>query len=85
MDLTLMSSFRPFTGETYSSLMCQYIEFVVDHLLVSLGNDKVYNETNPFDIMDMISQWPACMKRPNDDVNRFRYVFFFFFINKKYI
>jgi len=36
-------------------LMCQYIEFVADHLLVSLGNDKVYNKTNPFDFMDMIS------------------------------
>ncbi|KAF8165460.1 ribonucleotide reductase small subunit [Crassisporium funariophilum] len=38
-----------------SDLMCQYIEFVADRLLVSLGNDKVYNKTNPFDFMDMIS------------------------------
>ena len=38
-----------------STLMCQYIEFVADRLLVSLGNDKVYNVTNPFDFMDMIS------------------------------
>jgi len=38
-----------------STLMCQYIEFVADRLLVSLGNDKVYNSTNPFDFMDMIS------------------------------
>lgn len=36
-------------------LMCQYIEFVADRLLVSLGNDKEYNVTNPFDFMDMIS------------------------------
>jgi len=35
--------------------MCQYIEFVADRLLVSLGNDKVYDVTNPFDFMDMIS------------------------------
>ena len=35
--------------------MCQYTEFVADSLLVSLGNDKVYNITNPFDFMDMIS------------------------------
>jgi ribonucleotide reductase beta subunit family protein with ferritin-like domain len=35
--------------------MCQYIEFVADRLPVSLGNDKVYNVTNPFDFMDMIS------------------------------
>ncbi|KAF8192482.1 ribonucleotide reductase small subunit [Pholiota molesta] len=38
-----------------ADLMCQYIEFVADRLLVSLGNDKVYNKTNPFDFMDMIS------------------------------
>lgn len=38
-----------------SVLMCQYIEFVADRLLVALGNDKVYNVTNPFDFMDMIS------------------------------
>lgn len=38
-----------------AKLMCQYIEFVADRLLVSLGNDKVYNATNPFDFMDMIS------------------------------
>ena len=37
-----------------STLMCQYIEFITDRLLVSLGNDKVYNITNPFDFMDMI-------------------------------
>lgn len=35
--------------------MCQYIEFVADRLLVSLGNEKVYNKSNPFDFMDMIS------------------------------
>lgn len=38
-----------------SELMCQYIEFVADRLLVSLGNKKVYNKENPFDFMDMIS------------------------------
>ena len=35
--------------------MCQYIEFVADRLLVSLGNDKVYNATNPFPWMELIS------------------------------
>ncbi|KDR83868.1 hypothetical protein GALMADRAFT_236326 [Galerina marginata CBS 339.88] len=35
--------------------MCQYIEFVADRLLVSLGNSKYYSSTNPFDFMDMIS------------------------------
>jgi ribonucleoside-diphosphate reductase subunit M2 len=38
-----------------SDLMCDYIEFVADRLLISLGNDKVYNKSNPFDFMDMIS------------------------------
>jgi ribonucleoside-diphosphate reductase subunit M2 len=38
-----------------AKLMCQYIEFVADRLLVTLGNDKVYAVTNPFDFMDMIS------------------------------
>lgn len=36
-------------------LMKQYIEFVADRLLVELGNEKVYNVSNPFDFMDMIS------------------------------
>lgn len=38
-----------------AQLMCQYIEFVADHLLVALGQPKVYNATNPFDFMELIS------------------------------
>jgi len=38
-----------------AELMQQYIEFVADRLLVALGCDKVYNATNPFDFMEMIS------------------------------
>jgi ribonucleoside-diphosphate reductase beta chain len=38
-----------------AKLMTQYLEFVTDRLLVDLGCDKVYNVTNPFDFMDMIS------------------------------
>lgn len=38
-----------------AELMCQYIEFVADRLLLALGNQKVYNATNPFPFMDMIS------------------------------
>jgi ribonucleoside-diphosphate reductase beta chain len=38
-----------------ADLMCQYIQFVADRLLVSLGNEKVYNVTNPFSWMDLIS------------------------------
>jgi ribonucleoside-diphosphate reductase beta chain len=38
-----------------SDLMAQYIEFVADRLLVELGNEKVYNASNPFDFMEMIS------------------------------
>ena len=38
-----------------AKLMCQYIEFVADRLLVALGNSKFYNSTNPFDFMENIS------------------------------
>ncbi|KAL1976578.1 hypothetical protein VTN31DRAFT_2860 [Thermomyces dupontii] len=38
-----------------AKLMCQYIEFVADRLLVALGNKKYYHATNPFDFMDNIS------------------------------
>jgi ribonucleoside-diphosphate reductase subunit M2 len=38
-----------------ANLMKQYIEFVADRLLVSLGNDKYYKSTNPFDFMENIS------------------------------
>ena len=38
-----------------ADLMSQYIEFVADRWLQELGYDKVYNATNPFDFMEMIS------------------------------
>ncbi|MEL6970120.1 MAG: ribonucleotide-diphosphate reductase subunit beta [Bacteroidota bacterium] len=38
-----------------ADLMCQYIEFVADRLLVALRHDKVYNVENPFPWMDLIS------------------------------
>ncbi len=38
-----------------SDLMCQYIEFVADRLLLALGYSKVYLATNPFDFMENIS------------------------------
>jgi ribonucleoside-diphosphate reductase beta chain len=38
-----------------ADLMCQYIEFVADRLLAELGCAKIYNASNPFDFMDMIS------------------------------
>jgi len=38
-----------------SELMKQYIEFVADRLLQMLNIDKVYNSSNPFDWMEMIS------------------------------
>ena len=38
-----------------SKLMMQYIEFVADRLLFTLGVPKYYNSTNPFDWMHMIS------------------------------
>ncbi|TYJ56759.1 hypothetical protein B9479_002529 [Cryptococcus floricola] len=38
-----------------SGLMCQYMEFVADRLVVDLGYPKIYNATNPFDWMELIS------------------------------
>jgi ribonucleoside-diphosphate reductase subunit M2 len=38
-----------------SDLMTRYIEFVADRLLVALGHPKLYNATNPFDWMELIS------------------------------
>ncbi len=38
-----------------ADLMCQYIEFVADRLLMALKQPKVYNAENPFPWMDMIS------------------------------
>ena len=38
-----------------AKLMTQYLEFVTDRLLVELQCEKVYNVTNPFDFIDMIS------------------------------
>ena len=38
-----------------SKMMAQYIEFVADRLLVALGAPKLYNATNPFDWMELIS------------------------------
>jgi ribonucleoside-diphosphate reductase beta chain len=38
-----------------AKLMSQYIEFVADRWLVELGYDRVYNASNPFDFMEMIS------------------------------
>ena len=38
-----------------SKLMIQYIEFVADRLSLQLGYDKIYNASNPFDFMELIS------------------------------
>jgi ribonucleotide reductase beta subunit family protein with ferritin-like domain len=38
-----------------AELMSQYIEFVADRLAVQLGTPKIYNSSNPFDFMEMIS------------------------------
>jgi ribonucleoside-diphosphate reductase subunit M2 len=38
-----------------SVLMTQYIQFVADRLVVQLGYDKIYNVSNPFDWMELIS------------------------------
>jgi ribonucleoside-diphosphate reductase beta chain len=38
-----------------AAMMTEYIEFVADRLLLSLGNDKFYHTANPFPWMEMIS------------------------------
>lgn len=38
-----------------SILMKQYIEYVADRLVVQLGYPKIYNSSNPFSFMEMIS------------------------------
>jgi ribonucleoside-diphosphate reductase subunit M2 len=38
-----------------SALMTQYIQFVADRLCVQLGYKKIYNVTNSFDFMELIS------------------------------
>jgi len=38
-----------------SRTMCQYIEFCADRLLLALGCPKLYDATNPFDWMELIS------------------------------
>lgn len=38
-----------------NKLMSQYIEFVADRLAVQFGINKIYNSSNPFDFMEMIS------------------------------
>jgi ribonucleoside-diphosphate reductase beta chain len=38
-----------------ADLMCQYIEFCADRLLIELGCSKEFNAENPFDFMELIS------------------------------
>ena len=35
--------------------MSQYIRFIADRLLLQLGYDKIYKDTNPFDFMEFIT------------------------------
>ncbi len=38
-----------------SQLMTQYIQYVADRLCLQLGYNKIYNATNPFSFMELIS------------------------------
>ena len=51
----MVSCFLNYSRDLNSELMSQYIEFVADRLLAELGNEKIYNVSNPFDFMDMIN------------------------------
>jgi ribonucleotide reductase beta subunit family protein with ferritin-like domain len=37
-----------------SELMCKYLEYIADRLIVDLGYEKIYNSTNPFPFMQSI-------------------------------
>jgi ribonucleoside-diphosphate reductase beta chain len=37
------------------NLMCRYIEYVADYLLLQLGYNKIYNSKNPFEFMSRTS------------------------------
>lgn len=65
-----------------SELMTQYIKFVADRLAVQLGYKKIYNVSNPFDFMSLISlegktnfferkvsEYSLANKNPNDAFN----------------
>ena len=41
-----------------STMMCEYIEFIANRLLLQLGYDKLWNAENPFDFMELISLRP---------------------------
>ena len=41
-----------------STMMCLYIEFVANRLLLQLGYDKLFDVENPFDFMELISLRP---------------------------
>jgi len=64
-----------------SVLMSQYIKFVADRLSLQLGYDKIYNISNPFDWMQLISlerksnffeasvsEYALATKDKNDDI-----------------
>ena len=38
-----------------ADLMCEYVRYVADRLLTSLGHPKAYNAANPFDFMELVS------------------------------
>ena len=38
-----------------AQLMCQYVQYVADHLLVALGHERAYGVANPFDWLELIS------------------------------
>ena len=38
-----------------AKLMMQYVEFVADHLVVTLGYNPIYGSSNPFEFMELIA------------------------------
>jgi len=55
-----------------ATLMCQYVEYVADRVLVQFGVTPYYNVTNPFPFMDLMSLDPktAFFERDVSDYQR---------------
>lgn len=59
--------------------MCRYIEFCADRLLVALGYPKLYESSNPFDWMNLISLQVRTFSFFQVSFPLFSFLFFFLF------
>ena len=47
-----------------ADMMAEYIKFIADRLLIALGCQRLYNASNPFDWMEMISLQCVSSRNP---------------------